>query len=195
MRLIIFRDHKHALQALQNMNENSERFGLSGKQVNVQFAIENSLILKKREERIRVSGDFLKRLTFVCNLSYSLTLRLLLHFSKQAQKMKLKKKNEAELKQNTNNIKISSERKQKQKRKHEDTKEEASPETNEPPTKMQKTSQTGKFNKRNNLSVITNNKSKSESDLNMEIENLSVAKVDTLLTCLIYSVYLRVEAN
>jgi hypothetical protein len=36
------------------MNENSARFGLSGQQINVQFAIENSLILKKREERIQV---------------------------------------------------------------------------------------------------------------------------------------------
>jgi hypothetical protein len=72
-----FRDHKHALQALQNMNENSERFGLSGKQVNVQFAIENSLILKKREERIRVSGDFLKELFSPLSVVFhSLILRM-----------------------------------------------------------------------------------------------------------------------
>jgi nucleolar protein 4 len=57
-----FMEHRHALQALQSMNENSERFGLGGKQVNVQFAIENSLILKKREERIRAQKMKLKKM-------------------------------------------------------------------------------------------------------------------------------------
>jgi len=60
-----FQEHAHALAALRQLNNNPTYFG-AAKRLMVEFALENVLVLRKREERLkRIQEVCLLRLDFL----------------------------------------------------------------------------------------------------------------------------------